>query len=211
MKHYYLVHSVLTWSSHPPSLTGGILVWVRRPFWLCIMNTRCTPWRGIYNPGVKLLAVQYIHESKRVQEVQRIIRSSVHCWTIHCWKALYNGTYAVVRDPSTYEKLGWRSILTADKHKFILELLNDKPTLYLDEYRKVLYKETGNWVATSNIFRDLKIRLGISLKKTRTVHPNQDPVKRARFFHTVGGLRPDMLVFLGPFGVFFSCFACSHW
>lgn len=168
------------------------------------MRSRSAPRRGIYNPGIKLLAVRYVHEGMTIKEVQRTLRSPVHRRTIQRWKALYLRTYSIVRNPSTYEKLGRRPTLTSTEHKFILELLNGNPTLYLDEYQKQLYEATGVWVAISTIYRDLKIRLGITRKKTRTVHPNQDPAKRAKFLHTVGGLRPDMLVFLGMYPTLLS-------
>jgi hypothetical protein len=109
----------------------------------------------------------------------------------------------VIRNPDDYERLGRNTTLNDEDRDFMLELLAGNPALYLDEYRHAVYRRTGTWVSLQTIASDLKDRLHLTLKKARTVHPNQSPSKRARYLHAVGALTPNMLVFLGKSLCFF--------
>lgn len=151
---------------------------------------------GKYDVGVKVLAVQHLREGKTIRQVQKVLKSTVSVRTISRWHTLYRRTAAVVRNPDDYARLGRNTALTDEDRDFMLQLLDGHPGLYLDEYRRAVYRRTGTWISLNTIANDLKIRLNLTLKKSRTVHPNQSPSKRARYLHAVGALTPDMLVFL---------------
>lgn len=151
---------------------------------------------GKYDSGIKVLAVQYLKDGFTKLEVKHRLRSTVSVRTLTRWESLYRQTYSVVRNPAEYERLGRNTKLSVDHRDFMLTLIDENPTLYLDETRASIYRRTGKWVSLQTIASDLKSRLSLSLKKTRTVHPNQSADLRARYLHAVGGLRPEMMVFL---------------
>jgi transposase len=165
---------------------------------------------GKYDAGIKVLAVQYLREGNTIEQVRRILKSPVSACTISRWHALYRRTRSVIRHVGEYERLGRNTVLTDEDRDFMLELLDGNPALYLDEYRHAIYRRTGIWVHLATVGRDLKDRLNLTLKKARTVHPNQSPTKRARFLHAVGALTPDMLVFLGLYFFLFFSYLVSH-
>lgn len=160
------------------------------------MRVRPRPRPGKYDTGIKVLAIQYLQEGLTKLEVQHRLRSSVSVRTLSRWQSLYHRTSAVIRNPAEYETLGRNTRLTDEERDFMLTAVDENPTLYLDELREAIYRDTGKWVALSTVADDLKKRLSFSLKTTRTVHPNQSADQRARYLHAVGALQPEMMVFL---------------
>ncbi|KAH9812302.1 hypothetical protein DFH28DRAFT_1177417 [Melampsora americana] len=91
---------------------------------------------------------------------------------------------SVVCNPEDYARLGRSTALTDEDWDFFLELLDGNPGLYLDEYRHAVYRRTGSWISLNTITHDLKIRLNLTLKKSRTVHPNQSASKCAQYYYS---------------------------
>ncbi|EGG04620.1 uncharacterized protein MELLADRAFT_56632 [Melampsora larici-populina 98AG31] len=152
---------------------------------------------GKYDVGIKVLAVQYLRAGKTLAQVQRILKSPVSIQTISRWHSLFQRTHSVIRNPDNYERLRRHTKLTDKDCDFMLELLEGNPGLYLDKYRRGVYRHTGTWISLQTVASDLKDCLHLTLKKARTVHPNQSAAKRAQYLHAVGALHPNMLVFLG--------------
>lgn len=162
-----------------------------------------------YSVDLKILAVTLMQQGLTRREVRRHLRSAVSVRTLTRWVMLYERTLAVIRDPDEYQKRGRRPCFSDEDLQFMLELIERDPTLYLDEVQVEMYHTTDQLVALSTIASDLKTRLMLSLKKVRTVHPNQCPIKRAQYLDQVAGLPSDMLVFLGKYGIS-SCY-CRVW
>ncbi|KAH9807287.1 hypothetical protein DFH28DRAFT_1139577 [Melampsora americana] len=152
------------------------------------------PRPGKYDAGMKVLAIKYLNKGQTPRQVQHQLRSLVTIRTIQRWNALYKPTSSVVRNPENYESLGQIPTLSDEDRESMLGLMEKDPTLYLDEYRDAVYQATGVWVSLQTIASDLKLRLHVTVKKGRTVHPKQSATKRANFLHSVAALRPDMLM-----------------
>ncbi|EHS64506.1 uncharacterized protein PGTG_20969 [Puccinia graminis f. sp. tritici CRL 75-36-700-3] len=112
------------------------------------------------------------------------------------WMDLYTTTRDVVRDPATYEQRGRPLAVTHEEADFILAALELEPTLYIDELQSHIQAMTGMVHPLATITDELRVRLQLTKKTARTVHPSQCPVQRAHFTSRVGAFPPSYLVFM---------------
>ncbi|KAG0139630.1 hypothetical protein CROQUDRAFT_666210, partial [Cronartium quercuum f. sp. fusiforme G11] len=146
-----------------------------------------------YSADVKVQAITLLCEVAVKQHLQ----STVNLQTITHWKQLYKSRLAVVKSADTYQKHGWPLDFTSEEHKFMADLIEADPTLYLDKICDSMYNDTGVFVSLSNIADNLKECLKLTWKKVQKVHPSQSPVKWAEYIDAIVDLQPEMLVFAG--------------
>jgi len=86
-------------------------------------------------------------------------------------------------------------ILSETDLKYIQNLVDERPELFLDEIRHLVHKHLGKDVHLSTVSRAMKL-LGINKKKLRLVARQQSAMKQAKYLIALTAFRHDQLVFL---------------
>ena len=80
------------------------------------------------------------------------------------WTQLYHETQRIVRDPEECAARGRGALLSAKEREFMVELVRNKPILFLDKIRERLYNHSGTLLGMAPIHENLVQRLHITLK-----------------------------------------------
>ncbi|KAG0148682.1 hypothetical protein CROQUDRAFT_654512 [Cronartium quercuum f. sp. fusiforme G11] len=80
------------------------------------------------------------------------------------------------------------------------DIVENDPSIFLDELQHKMENVTGDKVARSTIWRELHNRLGLTLHKTRAVDPRQSAEDRADYVARIAGIPPECLVFMDESG-----------
>jgi hypothetical protein len=83
---------------------------------------------------------------------------------------LYRETRCVIQDPAKYERQGRPALLTAKECLFMVNLLKDEPSLFLDKIRECLYGTQGTMLSVETVNNTLVKRLAITLNKPDTIN-----------------------------------------
>ncbi|KNE88812.1 hypothetical protein PSTG_17749 [Puccinia striiformis f. sp. tritici PST-78] len=154
-----------------------------------------------YSAKIKYAAVIASINGKNLSQINKSLAASISSDSISRWRKLYERTRAVVCNPQTYRTRGRPFELNDEDLAFIREMIDDKPTVYLDEIQRALTEEHGITVSLSTISNTLHLRLHLSKKTIRTVHPRQDPEQRADYVSRIGCIQSSCLVFTDECGV----------
>lgn len=154
-----------------------------------------------YSVDIKKLAVQKSLDGLPLNVINHQLHRRISQDSLDRWKALYRETHSVTQDPATYEKRGRPLFFTSDELSVMLDLVTHTPSLFLDEVQRRMLDLTGKKAPLSVIHHDLHSRLGLTLLKTRRVHPLQSDTDRAAYISRVSGIPPEFLVFIGKHSV----------
>ncbi|KAG0149694.1 hypothetical protein CROQUDRAFT_685548, partial [Cronartium quercuum f. sp. fusiforme G11] len=148
-----------------------------------------------YSTDVKVQATTLLHECLSQVAFKHHLQSAVCLKTITCWKKSYESTLAVVQSVHTYQKHGQPPDFTGEQYKFMADLIEADPMIYLYKIHDSI---------TAKIFvSDGPIRCSITpryamhslRRKFKKVHPNQSSVKQAEYIDAIAALQLEMLVF----------------
>jgi hypothetical protein len=93
---------------------------------------------------------------------------------------LYHKTQRVVRNPEEYSARARPSLLSAEDREFMVDLVCNEPSIFLDEIRERLYDNRGHLLSITAIQQTLVNKLSITLKKqapstyARAFRPNSN-------------------------------------
>ncbi|KAI7944986.1 hypothetical protein MJO28_000038 [Puccinia striiformis f. sp. tritici] len=154
-----------------------------------------------YHREVKVIAVKLSQEGVPLAEINATIGKSISPDSMARWNELYIRTRDVVRDPELYANRGRPLAFTQEEAEFVLIALDAEPTLYLDEIQAHIVAMTGTSHPLATIADELRVRLHLTKKTARTVHPAQSDWQRAEFRARTGPIPSSHLVFLDECGV----------
>ena len=100
--------------------------------------------------------------------------------------------------PAEYQH-GPHRLLDSFEETRLIQVLLDRPDIYLDEIKLELHEVTGTDISLSTICRTIK-RLGFSRKKLRQVALQRSEEKRIEFLEEMAYIDADMLVWLDETG-----------
>lgn len=152
-----------------------------------------------YSADIKLIAIRLKIQGDDLDTINNRLDINISRQSLSRWMYLYLTTNSVLADPRFYEVRGAPTVLSTDERTFIKEMLEEDPTLYLDEICKGLVEQTGVTVSISTLAIEIRDRLALTRKVARTVHPNQSPLLRGLYLEEVSGIPPECLIFLGMF------------
>ncbi len=95
---------------------------------------------------------------------------------------------------------GPHSILGDFEHIIILRLIQERPSIYLEEIRGKLLDLFGSTVSTSTIWRTLHHKMGCSRQVVRYIASQQSELARAQFMAEISVYDPSMLIWIDESG-----------
>jgi hypothetical protein len=156
-----------------------------------------------YTPQIKVIALNKWLSGQSIPTINRELLLNISTKSFARWKILYDQTHAVIRDPATYAKQGRPTIYSREDREFMVELIDDDPTLFLDEIQEAMYDHTDILACRQTIATDLKERLALTVHKASKVDPMQSPAIRAAYSMRVANVPSKCLVFMGQFLSYF--------
>jgi hypothetical protein len=150
-----------------------------------------------YDKGVKVIVVKLCTRGKTLAEINRTTGLKISNDSLRRWMNLYENTRQVVRNPALYKQQGQPLAFSRDEAKFVLTALDEDPNLYLDEIQSHVEAITGTRHPLATISRKLRMRLNLTNKVARTVHPAQSATRRAEYMCEIGPFPASYLVFVG--------------
>ncbi|KAA1090438.1 hypothetical protein PGT21_050232 [Puccinia graminis f. sp. tritici] len=154
-----------------------------------------------YSADFKYEVVRAAKRGKSLDEINTMLASTVSKDSLRRWTDLYERTRAVVCDPSTYQTRGRPFELESEDLEYILHMVTEKPTVYLDEIQNALLEEKGVSASLKTISKTLHERLKMSKKTITTVNRRQDPEARVHYLARVSCVPTSCLVFTDESGV----------
>ena len=156
-----------------------------------------------YSASFKYIVVQAALHGKNLAEINVANGSKVSSDSLRRWCSLYETTRAVVTNPATYQTRGRPLALNNEERGFLLDMVTDHPTIYLEEIRESLMEQCNVHISLQTISNELHERLRMSQKTMRKVNSNQNPIQRAQYIIMMANYDPDCLVFTGESLFFF--------
>jgi transposase len=151
-----------------------------------------------YAPKIKALALKlHTQDQMSIPDINDMMETNISERSFQRWAALYRQTMSVVQDPALYKQRGAPLKISVEEREFLMDILSGNPTLYLDEIQTCLAAQSGNDVCRATIHCELLLRLNLTTKVARTVHPAQCPIKRAIYTGQVANIPAHFLVFTG--------------
>lgn len=154
-----------------------------------------------YSAEIKIIAIRLRLQGDNLETINDRLDIEISRQSLDRWMDLYLTKNCVLADPRFYETRGAPKILTNEERIFVKEMLEDDPTLYLDEISTKLLEQTGVNLSISALAIEIRDRLALTRKVARTVHPNQSPLLRGLYLEEVSGIPPKCLIFLGEFNM----------
>jgi transposase len=150
-----------------------------------------------YDKGVKVIVVSLRRRGYSLEEINDTLDLKISNNSLRRWMALYRRTRNVVRDPALYARRGRPLAFSREESEFVLAALDDDPTMYLDEIQSHIAAMTGTRHPLATISSELRVRLHLTRKVARTVHPAQSEDQRALFVDEIGPYPSSFFVFVG--------------
>jgi hypothetical protein len=119
-----------------------------------------------------------------------------------CWTQLFHETQRAVRDPAGYKDCGRTSVLSLEEHDFMIELVCQEPSLFLDDIQERLYNHGGPLVGILTLHQMLANKLSITLKKPNTVKIRKSLSHKFRWYAKMANVPAEFLVFTGKLCLF---------
>ncbi|PLW57502.1 hypothetical protein PCANC_02643 [Puccinia coronata f. sp. avenae] len=149
-----------------------------------------------YNQGIKVIVVSLRRHGYSLEEINKTLDLKISDDSLRQWMNLYHQTRDVVCNPAFYVQRGRPLAFLREESKFVLAALDDNPTMYLDEIQSHIKAITGTRHPLSTISAELRIRLHLTRKIARTVHPAQSEDQRAKYFEEIGPFPSSYFVFV---------------
>lgn len=150
----------------------------------------------LYSADVKYIIVRKALRGDTLETINHDLGLTVSTDSLTRWLNLYHETRRVIVDPSFYNPRGRPTIFSNEQRSFIEAAIDAEPTIYLDELARQVAIERGVVASISTLAREVRDRLGLTVKVAKTVHPDQCPIAQSHFLYNVGGIDPACLVFL---------------
>ncbi|KAI7933240.1 hypothetical protein MJO29_016955 [Puccinia striiformis f. sp. tritici] len=135
-----------------------------------------------------MLVQGHLSDTIHITLVKQISRQS-----FNPWKALYEETRHVIRDPEEYEIQGRPDLLTQDDKDFMTELIAAEPGLFLDEIRE--HDHSGTLVSPEAIQCCLTKKLGMTLEKAEVYNIRKNLIRKYDFIKKMEPIPAEFLVF----------------
>lgn len=116
--------------------------------------------------------------------------------SVHRYISLFQTTGSVA--PKEHAS-GPDRMLTDFEQCTVLQTLVHRPTSYIYEVQRDLFKVTGVWVSASTICRTVK-QQGFTYKKVELIALQRSEEKRIQFMSEISQYRPDMLIWIDETG-----------
>lgn len=134
-------------------------------------------------------------------ETARIhLETNVSRQSISRWNEKVRLTGCVISDPATYEVQGRSPIYNDDDLVVLHDVIQEDPTLFLDEIQDIMHQLIDKKPCISSIFNTIKKRLNFTFKKGGTVDPRQSIEMQAAFSRRMAAMPSQYLVFLDEVG-----------
>jgi hypothetical protein len=143
-----------------------------------------------YSPDIQAVAVKLLIQGKSPQTINDLIETNIPEKSLHRWKDLWTQTNKVVQHVLLYLPRGHPLAITVEERKFVLDLINQDPTIYLDEIQKAILEASGDFFPLSTISDNVKNCLGLTRKVARHVNP-------AQWLQDIADMPANYLVFVG--------------
>ncbi|KAH9440786.1 hypothetical protein MJO28_005438 [Puccinia striiformis f. sp. tritici] len=153
-----------------------------------------------YEPVTKANAVRLALEGNSFPMIRRLLGAQTSRQSFNRWLQLYEETRCVIKDPETNEARGRPARLSREDCRFMVDLVQREPGLFLDEIREQLYDSTGVLLSQPGIHRNLVERLSITLKKPETKHINKSLVAKYAWIERMEFYPAEFLVFTDESG-----------
>jgi transposase len=164
----------------------------------------------VYDTRFRFQVVRAALEGSTLDEINVQHGSTVSANSLRRWSQQYQETRSVVANPENYSVRGRPLALDAEEREFLSQIVTNNPTIYLTEIQQQLSDERNVRVSLQTISNELKIRLMLSCKTMRTVHPSQNVEDRLDYITLIAHYDPECLVFTGEFVSFVQIFLDSH-
>jgi hypothetical protein len=84
-----------------------------------------------YSPDIKAVAVKLLIQGKSPQTVNELLEANISNKSLRQWKDLWTQTNCVLHNASLYLPRGRPLAITVEEREFILDLIDQDPTIYL--------------------------------------------------------------------------------
>ena len=150
-----------------------------------------------YTANFKVIVVHAALEGRTLADINTANASNVSSASLRRWVQLYEATRSVVNNPDTYSSRGRQLSLSEDERLFLLEMVTNRPTIYLAEIQQNLLEHCNLHISLQTISNKLHKRFNLSQKKMRKVNPNQDINQRTAYITMMAHIDPECLFFTG--------------
>ncbi|KAI7957299.1 hypothetical protein MJO28_004394 [Puccinia striiformis f. sp. tritici] len=154
-----------------------------------------------YEASFKYTVVKAALQGHSLDKINTMHGASVSMDSLNRWCDLYERTRSVVCNPATYLTRGRPLLLNDEEQCYIIDLVENNPTIYIAEIQKLLAQNLNIHISLMTIWTELHHRLHLSLKKVRKVNSRQDPNQRAAYMRLLAHYDPHMLVFTDESGI----------
>lgn len=148
-----------------------------------------------YSADIKVLAVCWRLRGLPMSIIRRRLKRPISERSFRRWMTLYRHTRAVIRDPHDYEQRGRRRLLNNNDRQFMEGIIDENPSLFLDEIREKLYSAHGKMPSKSTIHLELRSRLLISLKKAAVSNVRKNIWAKLQWMHEHMNIPSHFMVF----------------
>jgi transposase len=152
-----------------------------------------------YDASIKIATVRMSLQNHSQAFIRDSLGVTVSRQSFIQWMELYHKTQRVVRNPEEYSARGRPSLLSAEDREFMVDLVCNEPSLFLDEIRERLYDNRGHLLSITAIQQTLVNKLSITLKKPSTVNIRKSLSAKFRWIENMIGVPAEFLVFTGKF------------
>jgi hypothetical protein len=117
-----------------------------------------------YNASTKIATVHMSLQNHLQSFIRDALGVTVSRQSFSQWIELFHGMQRVVRNPEEYSARGRHFLLSAEDHKFMVDLVCNEPSLFLDEICERMYDNHGHLLSVSFTQQTLVNKLSITLK-----------------------------------------------
>ncbi|PLW15561.1 hypothetical protein PCANC_15843 [Puccinia coronata f. sp. avenae] len=150
-----------------------------------------------YDASIKIVTVCMTLQRHSQHFICNSLGATISRQSFEQWTQLFHETQRVVRDPEEYAARGRRFLLSAEDREFMIELVLQEPSLFLDEMRKRLYDNTSTLISISSLHDILVEKLSITLKKPDTVNIGKSLTAKYCYISKMANVPAEFLVFTG--------------
>ena len=150
-----------------------------------------------YSPAIKVAAIRMVIQGHSADFICNALGESISRQSFSRWLELFQQTRCVIRNPTDYERLGRPGLLTSEDIQFMIKLVEDEPSLFLDEIRERLYDyhDEAPLLSIEAIHQNLVLKLSITLKKPSTVNIRKCIVAKCLYIEHMRFVPAEFLVF----------------
>ncbi|EGF98775.1 uncharacterized protein MELLADRAFT_113245 [Melampsora larici-populina 98AG31] len=128
------------------------------------------------------------------------LETNVSRQSISRWNEKVRLTGCVVSDPATYKVQGRNPIYDDDDLVVLHDVIQEDPTLYLDEIQDIMHQLVNKKPCIASIAKTIEKKLNFTFKKGGTVDPRQSLEMQGIFSRRIGAMPSQYMVFLDEVG-----------